>query len=55
MGPQSILDRVRAVIASMAFSVFLWGIRMTADEYFMEIARQEANYGESELMYEEES
>lgn len=37
MGQPSFLDNVREWIGSVAFNVFLWAFKMTADEYRAEI------------------
>lgn len=44
MGKLRILDRIRNVVGSIAWKVFLWSIRMTEDEYFEEVYKQEKKY-----------
>lgn len=37
MGPESFLDRLRDLITSVSFRVFLWSIGQTDDEYWTEV------------------
>lgn len=40
MGKETFWDKVRGAVAGVAFSMYLWSIRMTADEYWNEMRRQ---------------
>lgn len=44
MGKISFFERLRQWIAGMGFKVFLWGNRMSQEEYWREIAEQERVY-----------
>lgn len=51
MGKPTFLDEVRKWIGGIAFDVFLWSIRMTADEYRQVLILEEvmqAHFMESE-------
>lgn len=37
MGEPSVFDKIRQTIGSIAYSVFLWAINMTSEEYFENI------------------
>lgn len=41
MGKQSFGELVRDIIAYASFGVFLWAIKMTRDEYWYEVYKQE--------------
>lgn len=41
MGTPTLLERFKSFVSSIGFRMFLWGIGMTADEYFDEIYEQE--------------
>lgn len=43
MGKQSFGSMVRDIIAYASFSIFLWAIRMTRDQYWNEIYKAERN------------
>ena len=38
MKNQTLMDRIREFIGGIGFSVFLWSIRMTQEQYFQAIA-----------------
>jgi hypothetical protein len=48
MEKQSLLDKVREWIGGIAFDVFLWAFRMTADEYRADILEDARREYESE-------
>lgn len=48
MNPPTLRERLKEWIAGIAFSVFLWGIRMSADQYRLAIYEQEKRYHEEE-------
>ena len=39
MGKQLLIERIRESIGSIGFKIFLWSIKMSADEYFDMILR----------------
>jgi cytochrome c-type biogenesis protein CcmH/NrfF len=42
MGKDSFFDKARSIIAKVSFSIFLWSIQMTDDEYWRSVAEHEA-------------
>jgi len=45
MGKQTFPDRVREFIVGIGWSIFLWSIRMTQDEYIDSVIRDERDDG----------
>lgn len=43
MGSLNLLERLRQFIGKWSFNIFIWSIRMTREEYWREIYRQEKN------------
>lgn len=41
MGEETLLDKIRGKIGSMAWKVFIWSIRMTQEQYWRAIYEQE--------------
>lgn len=41
MGEKTILDKIKDIIRSIAFPIFLWSIDMTHEQYWEEIYFQE--------------
>lgn len=46
MGPETFFDRIRDLIGSSAWRIFLWSNRMTEEQYWEQIYVQEKNYHE---------
>ena len=44
MGEKTFLDRVRDVVCSVAWPLFLWSINMTEGQYFKAIYEQERHF-----------
>jgi len=42
MGKESFFDKLRNLITKVSFTVFLWSIQMTDDEYWRSVAEEEA-------------
>lgn len=47
MGKHTIFDKLREWIGSLGFGVFLWSIKMSQEQYWNVIYRQEKQYLES--------
>ncbi len=41
MGKFNLFEKLRKLIAGISFSIFLWAVRMSEDEYFLSIYEQE--------------
>jgi hypothetical protein len=44
MGNESLMDKVRDIVAGIAFKLLLWSLKMTANEYWDQIYWQEVEY-----------
>ena len=44
MTPETLMDKIRSIVAEIAFKLLLWGLQKTADEYWTEIYYQEMNH-----------
>ncbi len=41
VGKFNIMNKLRNIVAGVSFSIFLWAVRMSEDEYFISIYEQE--------------
>jgi hypothetical protein len=51
MREDSFFDKIRELVTNIAFRLFLWSIRMTKEQYWLEIYEQEKRFKEAPNLY----
>lgn len=45
----TLLDRLKRVVSSIGWKMFIWGLGITKEEYWSRIYEQEKNYMQSQI------
>ena len=44
MGEETLMDKIRGIVGSIAFKLLLWSLKLTANEYWDQIYWQEVKH-----------